>query len=389
MLCLPSPSIVVTVNAARCSAGHLGFRDIEKELAVKLSDEHVGGVLQAIDAVSNLKVLRLTNCINITGAGLEPLSGSTIIEKIDLSLVGDHRSSALDPEPPLSCTEVLPILDSIIEREEECALKLLIFPSSWRQGERIPTEFYVFLTRYNEFLCSRGNSCMACNCNLPEDDEGQMMYLPPENAPGFNYGAQSKTCYDCMKQYCEDCQDGEYGYFIEGLCWHCERMYCRHCKTSKWCKVCDEVMCLDCMDFTDCSNCGDIVCYECVFERSCTNNCGVDNIIWCRECDESCEYERTIRDCDNCDEAHCDGCRDSDENAVKTCGICGENLCGPCREKKCSRKVSTCSGCYHLAFSSLLKVKDRMQNEINAQRSEIDELEYKVKELTAKLEELE
>ena len=80
----------------------LDFGGIEKDLAAKLSDDDISGILQVIDAVNNVKRLRLTNCIKITGAGLRPLRGSTIIEQIDLSLVGDGENPRLDPEPPIS-----------------------------------------------------------------------------------------------------------------------------------------------------------------------------------------------------------------------------------------------------------------------------------------------
>ena len=53
----------------------LDFGDIDKELAVKLTDDDVKNILLSIDAVNNLKALRLTNLLNITGIGLEPLRG--------------------------------------------------------------------------------------------------------------------------------------------------------------------------------------------------------------------------------------------------------------------------------------------------------------------------
>ena len=48
----------------------LDFGHIEKELAVKLSDDDVEKVLLVrIDAINKVKRLKLTNCVNITGAG--------------------------------------------------------------------------------------------------------------------------------------------------------------------------------------------------------------------------------------------------------------------------------------------------------------------------------
>jgi hypothetical protein len=73
----------------------LDFGDIEKDLAARLSDRDISAVLICIDAVNRVKKLKLTNCIHIKGVGLEPLRGSTIIEQIDLSLVGKHQSPRL------------------------------------------------------------------------------------------------------------------------------------------------------------------------------------------------------------------------------------------------------------------------------------------------------
>eukprot|EP00985_Skeletonema_marinoi_P013791 scaffold6883_cov82-Skeletonema_marinoi.AAC.1 len=95
----------------------LDFGGIEKELAIKLNDDDIEKVLQCIDAVNKVKRLKLTNCVNITGVGLVPLRGSAIINQIDLSLVGEHQRPKINPEPQISCDLVLPILDSIIERE--------------------------------------------------------------------------------------------------------------------------------------------------------------------------------------------------------------------------------------------------------------------------------
>ena len=141
----------------------LDFGEIEKELAVKLNDDDIEKVLQCIDAANRVKKLKLTNCIHITGVGLEPLRGSTIIEQIDLSLVGDHQSPNISPKPPISCEFVLPILDSIIEREG-CSLSHVQFPSVWSEGGK-SIQFEQFRMRYNEMLDNRGVGCAKCNTN--------------------------------------------------------------------------------------------------------------------------------------------------------------------------------------------------------------------------------
>ena len=67
----------------------------------------------AIDGVHKIKSLKLTNCFGITGSGLEPLRGSTVLQYIDLSLVGDHENPSIDPEPPISASVVIPEVYSI------------------------------------------------------------------------------------------------------------------------------------------------------------------------------------------------------------------------------------------------------------------------------------
>ena len=242
----------------------LDFGDIAKELAAKLTDHDIEAVLFSIDAINNLKTLRLTNLLNITGIGLEPLRGSTMIEKIDLSLVGDHVSPDISPAPPMSCTDVLPILDSIIDMGEESSLKLLIFPKKWRE-RNINSEFHAFLVRYNEMLQSRVVPCLKCGSNL--SDINSMSQVNLNVGRGYEYGAQLVTCYDCMKHYCFNCveeEDGDYIYCMSTLCGFCNRRYCLHCSRERHCTCCDKRFCVDCMQMKQCAQCDKSVCLSCI-----------------------------------------------------------------------------------------------------------------------------
>ena len=90
----------------------------------------INSALLCIDAVNKLKKLRITNCVNITGIGLEPLRGSAVIQQIDLSLTCDGEGpSTLDLELSISFGIVLPILDSIIERG---VVQHITLPRIWR-----------------------------------------------------------------------------------------------------------------------------------------------------------------------------------------------------------------------------------------------------------------
>jgi hypothetical protein len=149
----------------------LDFGKIGREHVVQLTDDGMNAILLCIDAVNNVRKLRLANCINITGAGLEPLRGSAIIEQIDLSLVGKHQSPILNPEPPISCEFVLPVLHSILG-SGGCSLKHLQFPIKWRNLSysltRQGMQLQQFLTRYDEFMQRRVRvSCLNCSYDLP------------------------------------------------------------------------------------------------------------------------------------------------------------------------------------------------------------------------------
>ena len=105
----------------------IDFQDIDKNLARRLTDGNLCGILSSIDAVNGLKILKLTNCYGIRGSGLEPLHGSTVLELLDLCPCNISYATAT----------VIPILDSIIERgwlrehEVGSRLKWIQFPGSW------------------------------------------------------------------------------------------------------------------------------------------------------------------------------------------------------------------------------------------------------------------
>ena len=242
----------------------LDFGDIEKDLAAKLSDDDIRAILLRIDAVTKLKTLKLTNCVNISGLGLGPLAGSQIIEQIDLSLARDHQSPAIT-EQKISCDQVLPILRSIIERGEgrNCALKHIQFPWAWRELGSI--DFRSFLVNYEEAIRERDNICSKCSARLPDD------YDPDNNDGWLNintfregdskYATQNYTCYKCLKHYCgggcrvDDEEEDDEDLTILDLelyfCEKCQRNYCYECSSSRYCEYCEVNYCSDCVKMND------------------------------------------------------------------------------------------------------------------------------------------
>jgi hypothetical protein len=82
--------------------------ETEKDLAARLSDEDVGGILSC-----------LTNLVNITGKCLVSLYGSADkLRTLDLSLVARKMKGSDDqPDSKLSKIDVIPILDRLLDLE--------------------------------------------------------------------------------------------------------------------------------------------------------------------------------------------------------------------------------------------------------------------------------
>ena len=178
---------------------------------VDLDDIDLKAILICIDARNNVKSLCLNECINITGRGLEPLAGSSVIEKIDLSLVFgiDKRE---DMEQISLCEGiVLPILHSIIEGDSS-SLRHVQMPLKWRNGKS--NELSRFMQDYDNYLRGMELTCRCLNeCDIEMNNVGE------------RYGIQTATCSECLKCFCNE--DG------------CRPDYCPQCQTYH-CSDCDD-----------------------------------------------------------------------------------------------------------------------------------------------------
>ncbi len=287
----------------------LDFGEIEKELAARLSDDDISDVLQHIDAFNKLKRLRLTNCIKITGVGLEPLRGSTIIELVDLSLTDDGESPRLDPDPPISSELVLPILDSIVAAER-CELKHLQFPHKFRTGRSTDSDFHAFILRYNEMRDNRDTiACLNCDVSLPCD---LLRWIDTREDSKY-YATHNHICYQCTGQYCYDCLDGDDDddddddEVILRYCNACQRDYCKECMRVKECGLCKDDSCEHCA--RECNECNKTICIECIRREDCysCSHCGV---AYCISCNMMELGEGFVKyNCKECDKSCCNFCR--------------------------------------------------------------------------------
>ena len=260
----------------------LDVGDLEKykvlPYSTNLTDDDLYSVLVAIDAINCLKSLQLTGCTKITGRGLAPLRGSTIIESIDLGLARcgeEPKHVGWGKEPEISEKDLLPILDSIVAAEEN-ALKFIMLPKKWRNAKT--SELTQFLGRYNQLLVSREPECEKCYVEL-NSAESRNMVVNDHDSEYF--GIQSYCCNMCMKNYCYECEkefkeEGQYEWqtitWSQQLltnCETCEKDYCGDCVPMDYCGKCKKQKCSNCAPVKGCDGCGEGVCKTCDEGRWC------------------------------------------------------------------------------------------------------------------------
>ena len=219
----------------------LDLNDVQDIIGRRLSDFDIRGFLLCIDAVNKVKSLRLTNCVGIIGTGLEPLRGSLLLERIDLSLVGDHKSPTLNPEPPISVNDVVPILESIIGAEGNALIQVHL-PKKWRvEKSNILT---TFLQNFDTVLHGRQIKCSAeicaeiCGENYESgsDEEDDEYYIIPliDWHEGGSYGMNNFTCFTCRESFCSHCQETDGGRL--DFCKICDKYYCENCIVVEFCQ---------------------------------------------------------------------------------------------------------------------------------------------------------
>ena len=226
----PSANNMAIARASRENWDNIDLKDIQDICGRSLTDDDVRWILTAIDAVNNVKSLKVTNCIGITGAGLEPLRGSTVLERIDLSLVGDHENPTINPEPPISVSAVVPTLESIIGAEGNSLVHVQL-PKKWRlERAEVLTQF---LRRFDRELNRRRFECSKSGCGEICDSDTNEYISWAVWQEGDIYGMNNISCYQCNRHFCRDCDERQ---CILNLCDNCEKFYCEDCNAVAYCQ---------------------------------------------------------------------------------------------------------------------------------------------------------
>ena len=280
----------------------LDFADIDKSLAEKLNDKDIYDILTAIGACTNTKCLKITGCVNILGGGLNPLRGSTVLEQIDLSCVGQYETPYLDPAPSISQQEVVPILDSIV-RADGTSLTHIQLPLKWRTKEEgRSTQLTELLQTYEDLVLSQfDGKCSKCR----ELDCHKWIHCDPNHGP--YYGLQNHTCCKCLKSFCDECETENETPWLS-YCETCQKDYCADCNPSRKCDNCYGSHCKGC-GIKKCDDCGQDFCPM----------CGPDEGDKCACWGEKVYCDRCLPNTYECEKEGCNGIY---------CNLCASNeLC--------------------------------------------------------------
>ena len=348
----------------------------EKGICSRLKDDDIAGVLACINAGKNLKSLKITGCINITGLGLQyTLSGSVVLKEIDLTQKDLSHEEEFQSDK-LSEDVVLPILDSVINAPSN-SLTLVRFPSRWRLDNS--PDFQSFLVDYNRLLESRQVSCSKCTVGLWGAYLERGVHYPNAwvNYGDYEdkwYGFQNYTCIKCAKFFCYECDNGVDGNSMLQTCKECDEEYCYNCVPMKNCRDCSDPICNDCSvkcpysssgcEYVACGSCSDTSFMVC-------DTCGD------KGCGEWCTGPSfSVCDGDDCNKVQCENCYD-EPGGLKWCESCNSSSCADCRYSKLSEDWgSACEDCIKLIAGELgqkiLKDKQDQDDKYRALQREFD-----------------
>jgi len=296
---------------------------------VNLDDIDLKAILICIDARNNVKSLGLRECFNITGRGLEPLAGSSVIEKIDFSMVygNNYDKFSFELEHISLCEGiVLPILHSIIEKDSS-SLRLVHLPLKWRKGES--SELSQFMEEYDRHLERLELTCQ----HEWEDEEGVKKKCENDcgmgmHTQGDRYGIQTATCDKCLKCFCteDDCEEPNFDY-----CPHCQKYHCSDCNFVYDChgNECHKSSCFQCHKVISCQVCYGAYCDEC------------KGIGFCSECYKSICNDCELNYCSCCTEWFCEDCYDT-----SICDMCDKRTCNDSCGQMLGNGMFVCKDCY-------------------------------------------
>lgn len=327
----------------------LDFGDIEPDLAERLTDDDLAAMLECIRAKTTIRTLKLQGLVNITGCGLKSLSGSSMIQQIDLDVakpprsrgVKKRRKSQKKRTSSISRDEVIPIVDSILEADNN-SLRICYSCLDGDEGtlKRMCSQCDIEYCQKNR-----------CSGNFKQC-RGYLYHCEQWICMGCVEGW--KKCDECSHVFCTACSKNDEDDVECGALQKCERcqsrFYCEEC--SEMCQYCCDQFCTECRDEMDrCDGCHNNDDHQDISYDACDKclaKCETDDCpnMFCPGCSKYRETRHrnygpfNLDRCDDCKKNVCNMERRSHEGCVSRCFNCSSKICADCSS------MATCDQCF-------------------------------------------
>lgn len=290
----------------------IDFGSVPSKMAAKLTDDQLKKLLIKCHAKEVTTVLKLTGCVGLKGAGLEPLRGSIALREADLRFSDDQGLETtfvlnlLSSMPPIA-----PVPASFGDRH--LGLALIKFPV---RNPDVRNDFWRFsddvgrwLIKHNEAvqekaiqLRTRCGHCRGAVCDRWSNED--MWWV-----------MNTSYCEECKALTCRGSMadlEKESGCPMVEDCSICMRQCCRgtwyqsaSCgrdRENLYCHECDLRACEDCADWEWCESCDNWFCGK--------GDCGRGQ--WCEKCEKwfcgKGDCDRGVFFCEGCGMTHCWDC---------------------------------------------------------------------------------
>ena len=292
------------------------WREIDLKHYPGITDTQLESLLRRINAQSVTQSIILDKNTRkpITGAGLEPLRYSKVLESVDL-----RQTTTIERGPTgLHDRHVARILKTMVSykletvkvRRQHAGRGFGLFDEYWAPWRTIFASL-----RFKQARACQHKACSHCSSPMaPYYQDATKEEILTREAP------QCSVCNGCSCGiFSPDYPWGECN--VNRQCDHCHDWCCTQCRQVMTCSFCGvQKSCSDCNMILQCSICSTTGCRTCdaVFECKCCSQdvCEGCGLIWCMSCGKG--------SCLECDD-------------VIICAFCSDGACVDCR--KCNRRA--------------------------------------------------
>ena len=349
-----------------------------KNMTTAMTDGQLAALLRRVNGKEVVEEISLSMCTQMSGSGLEPLRGSTMLRSANLCFRGRGvQGTNGEKRPDIDLKAIVSIVESFppfsgrtLANPGICSLTL--FSHEGNSGKKRWKGYKEALLglqkayRKNFSSNVRGNPLPCPKCEKPMQrwlctpDISKMgvdsycTHCHSLNGDGVcdddDFPEHPDTgilqdCGSCKKQCDFD------NLLVCSTCYEDEITSCLDCfkgkpeKTMVVCSMCDVANCTSCNTYDEylhelaietCQGCKVVACGICREQAHCEGiNCNNYSRWWCADCS-------SLKACSNCDKMRCE------EECLTSCASCGDAFCSGSEyyDRYCRRELKSCVHCF-------------------------------------------